>query len=75
MMLWKGSVRSREEALILLNIDTHSRQTVWFESLGRYVQSGAALQCVSPDNPMEHVPEPFHYELRPGEAIVLVTNR
>jgi starch synthase (maltosyl-transferring) len=75
MMLWKGSTRSREEALILLNTDNHSRQTVWFESLRRYVQSGAALRCVSPDNPMEHVAEPFHYELRPGEAIVLVTTR
>jgi starch synthase (maltosyl-transferring) len=75
LMLWKGSVRSREEALILLNIDTYSRQQVWFDTLRRFVQSGAALQCVSPDNPMEHVAEPFHYELRPGEAIVLVTKR
>ena len=75
MMLWKGSVRSREEALILLNTDKYSRQTVWFDTLRRYVQSGAALTCVSPDNPMEHVSEPFHYELRPGEAIVLVTTR
>jgi starch synthase (maltosyl-transferring) len=75
LMLWKGSVRSREEALILLNIDKYSRQQVWFESLGHYVQSGAALHCVSPDNPMEHIATPFHYELRPGEAIVLVTKR
>jgi starch synthase (maltosyl-transferring) len=75
LLLWKGSVRSREEALILLNIDTYSRQSVWFETLRRFVQSGAALRCVSPENPMELVAEPFHYELRPGEAIVLVTNR
>jgi starch synthase (maltosyl-transferring) len=75
LMLWKGSVRSREEAVILLNTDTYNRQSIWFESLRKYVQSGAALKCVSPENPMDHVSEPFHYELRPGEAIVLVTTR
>jgi starch synthase (maltosyl-transferring) len=73
--MWKGSLASREEALVLMNTDVHGRQTVWFESLRRLVQSGAALSCVSPENPMEHVAEPFHYELRPGEAIVLVTRR
>lgn len=75
LMLWKGSTRSREEALVLLNIDVHHRQSVWFDTLRRFVQSGQALTCVSPDNPMEHISEPFHYELRPGEAIVLVTKR
>ena len=75
MMLWKGSTRSREEALILINIDVHNRQSVWFDTLRRFVQSGQALTCVSPENPMDHISEPFHYELRPGEAIVLVTTR
>jgi starch synthase (maltosyl-transferring) len=75
LMLWKGSTRSREEALILLNIDVHNRQSVWFDTLRRFVQSGQALSCVSPENPMDHISEPFHYELRPGEAIVLVTRR
>jgi starch synthase (maltosyl-transferring) len=75
LMLWKGSTRSREEALILLNTSVHQRQTVWFDTLRRFVQSGQALTCVSPENPMEHISEPFHYELRPGEAIVLVTKR
>ncbi|HMA96248.1 MAG TPA: alpha-amylase family glycosyl hydrolase [Polyangiaceae bacterium] len=75
LMLWKGSTRSREEALILLNTDVHNRQSVWFDTLRRFVQSGQALMCVSPENPMEHIAEPFHYELRPGEAIVLVTKR
>ncbi len=73
--MWKGSLTSREEALVFMNTDLHGRQTIWFDSLRRLVQSGAALVCVSPENPMEHVAEPFHYELRPGEAIVLVTRR
>jgi starch synthase (maltosyl-transferring) len=75
LMLWKGSTRSREEALILLNTDVHNRQSLWFDTLRRFVQSGRALTCVSPDNPMDHITEPFHYELRPGEGIVLVTRR
>lgn len=75
LMLWKGSTRSREEALILLNTDVYNRQSVWFDTLRRFVQSGQALICVSPENPMDHISEPFHYELRPGEAIVLVTKR
>jgi starch synthase (maltosyl-transferring) len=75
LMLWKGSTSSREEALILLNMDVYGRQSVWFDTLRRFVQSGQALTCVSPENPMDHISEPFHYELRPGEAIVLVTKR
>lgn len=75
LMLWKGSTRSREEALILINIDVHQRQSIWFDTLRNFVQSGRALTCVSPDNPMDHISEPFHYELRPGEAVVLVTRR
>lgn len=75
LLLWKGSTRSREEALILLNTDVHNRQSIWFDTLRRFVQSGQPLICVSPDNPMDLISEPFHYELRPGEAIVLVTKR
>ncbi len=75
LVMWKGSVRSRQEALILLNTNVHERQNVYCESLRRFVQSGAALRCVSPENPLEHVSEPFQYELRPGEAIVLVAER
>jgi starch synthase (maltosyl-transferring) len=73
--MWKGSLKSRDEALVFLNTDLYQRQTIWFQSLGKLVQAGAALACVSPDNPMEFVSEPFHYELRPGESIVLVTKR
>ena len=75
LALWKGSTRSREEALIVLNTDVHERQTFYIDTLRRLMQSQAPLKCVSPDNPLDHVSEPFHYELRPGEGLVFVTER
>lgn len=73
--LWKGSTNSREEALIVLNTDVHNRQVFAVDMLRRLMQSQAPLKCVSPENPLEHVCEPFHYELRPGESLVFVTER
>ena len=73
--LWKGSTQSREEALIILNMDIHERQVFYIDTLRRLMQAQAPLKCVSPDNPLEHVNEPFHYELRPGEGLVFVTER
>jgi starch synthase (maltosyl-transferring) len=73
--LWKGSTRSREEALIVLNTDVQKRQIFCVDTLRQLMQSQAPLTCVSPDNPLDHVSEPFHYELRPGEALVFVTER
>jgi starch synthase (maltosyl-transferring) len=75
LVMWKGSTRSQDEALIILNKDVFSRQVFYVETLRPLVQSGAALVCVSPENPLDYLPEPFHYELRPGEAIVLVARR
>lgn len=75
LVLWKGSTRTREEALVILNKDIHARHEFWADDLRHLVQSGAALTCVSPENPLEYVHRPFHYDLRPGEAVVLVTER
>jgi starch synthase (maltosyl-transferring) len=75
LVMWKGSHSNRSEALVVLNQDIWNRHLFYATDLGRYVQSGAALECVSPENPMGYVPIPFHYELRPGEAVVLVTHR
>ena len=73
--MWKGALQSREEALIVLNTNVHEYRRFEEESLGRLVQSGAPLSCVSPENPLPFVPEPFVYDLRPGEAIVVVAAR
>lgn len=73
--IWKGSTNSRDEALIILNTDGYNREVFYVDTLRRLMQSQAPLTCVSPDNPLEHICEPFHYELRPGEALVFVTQR
>jgi starch synthase (maltosyl-transferring) len=73
--LWKGSTQSREEALIIMNMSIYDREVFAIDTLRRLMQSQAPLKCVSPENPLDHVSEPFHYEIRPGEALVFVTER
>jgi starch synthase (maltosyl-transferring) len=73
--LWKGSTNNREEALLVLNTDVYDRQVFYVDTIRSLIQSQSPLKCVSPDNPLEHINEPFHYELRPGEGLVFVTER
>lgn len=75
LMMWRGSRASRQEGLVILNKDVWSHQTFYAPKLREWVQSGAPLTCISPDNPMEHVAQPFTYDLRPGEGLVFVTER
>ena len=75
LVLGKGSTKSREEALIVLNTNISERQAFYVDKLRRLMQSQAPLTCVSPENPLNHISEPFHYELRPGEALAFVTQR
>ncbi len=75
LLMWKASTYTREEALIILNKDVHNKQCFQTESLHAYVQSKAPLRDVSPEYPLDYLPEPFTYELRPGQSIVLVAKR
>ena len=75
MLMWKGSTKRPHEALLILNKDPWHHQEFYTDNFRRYVQSGAPLQDVSPEYPLDYIPEPFHYALRPGQGIVLVTSR
>lgn len=75
LVMWKGSLKSRQEGILILNKDVRSRQWFHTPALRHWVQSGAPLRCVSPENPLDYLPEPFEYELRPGEGIVLIADR
>jgi starch synthase (maltosyl-transferring) len=75
LLLWKASARHRDEALLILNKDPWNHQEFATEHFRNYVQAGAPLKDVSPEYPMEYLHEPFHYALRPGQGIVLVTHR
>nr|VFJ93384.1 MAG: starch synthase (maltosyl-transferring) [Candidatus Kentron sp. H]VFJ94103.1 MAG: starch synthase (maltosyl-transferring) [Candidatus Kentron sp. H]VFK02271.1 MAG: starch synthase (maltosyl-transferring) [Candidatus Kentron sp. H] len=75
LLMWKASARSPDEGLIILNKDPWNRQHFYVDNLRQYVQAGAPLRDVSPSDRMEFLPEPFSYELRPGECRALVTSR
>jgi starch synthase (maltosyl-transferring) len=75
LLMWKASVKNKDEALLILNKDFSQHQEFWSDRLRHYVQSGAPLKDVSPEHPLEYIHEPFHYALRPGQGILLVTTR
>lgn len=75
LLMWKASATRKDEALLVLNKDPWQHQEFYTESFRHYVQAGAPLRDVSPEHRLEYLHEPFHYALRPGQGIVLVTAR
>jgi starch synthase (maltosyl-transferring) len=73
LFLWKGSLRARQEALIILNKDVHEKQHFHTDNLYTYIQAKGPLRDVSPEYPLDYLPTPYEYGLRPGQGIVLVT--
>jgi len=75
LFLWKASTTSKDEALLILNKDPWQRQEFYVDHFRHFVQAGAPLRDISPEHVLEYIHEPFHYVLRPGQGIVLVTSR
>jgi starch synthase (maltosyl-transferring) len=75
LLMWKASAHHKDEALLILNKDPWAHQEFQTDTFRHFVQAGAPLTDVSPEYPMEYIHEPFHYSLRPGQGIVLVTKR
>ena len=75
LLMWKASAKHRDEALLILNKDLWNYQDFYTDHFRHFIQSGAPLQDVSPEFPLEYIHEPFHYGLRPGQGIILVTSR
>ncbi|MEE9122552.1 MAG: alpha-amylase family glycosyl hydrolase [Syntrophobacteria bacterium] len=75
LVVWKASMKTREESLLILNKDIDDKQRFYAESLQEYVQAGAPLVDVSPEYSLAYIPTPFSYDLLPGQGIVLVTVR
>lgn len=73
LVLWKACSTNGGEALLLLNKDPWNRQHFHIDDLYEYVQSAPPLTDVSPEWPMDHLPNPFDYELPPGTGRVLVS--
>jgi len=75
LLMWKASVNSGEEALLILNKDIDNRQHFFSNDLRQFVQSGRPMTDISPKYQLDFIPAPFHYELRPGQGILLITSR
>ena len=77
LFMWKASLQTKEEALIILNKDMHHHQHFYVANFQEYVQAGEGADFVdiSPEYPMDYIPAPFVYDLRPGQGIVLITSR
>ena len=75
LLLWKGSLHAKQEALIILNKDAYNKQHFYTSNLYQYVQTPGPLTDVSPEFPLDYLPTPFEYGLRPGQGIVLVTGK
>jgi starch synthase (maltosyl-transferring) len=75
LLMWKASAKHKDEALLILNKDPHQHQEFATDHFRHFVQGRAPLQDVSPEYALEYIHEPFHYALRPGQGIVLVTQR
>jgi starch synthase (maltosyl-transferring) len=75
LVMWKGSANTLEESLVILNKDIHNKQNFHAENLNTYFHSGVAPFDISPEYPLDYLPAPFSYDLRPGQGIVLVTSR
>jgi len=72
MLMWKGSTKTNQEALLILNKNIWQQEHFQVDDLYRYVQS-SPLHDVSPEWAMDYLPSPFHFDLAPGMGRVLVT--
>ena len=75
LFMWKASTRTQEESLLMLNKDIQGMQSVYLENLQKYLQARAPLVDISPEYPLDFIPAPFSYDLRPGQGIVLISSR
>ncbi|MDA8387038.1 MAG: alpha-amylase family glycosyl hydrolase [Nitrospiraceae bacterium] len=75
LVMWKASVATEEEALLILNKDMRGKQRFCVEDIHRLLQAGAPVSDVSPEYALDYIPSPFRYDLRPGQGIVLATKR
>jgi hypothetical protein len=71
--MWKGSSRTEEESLLILNKDIRRSQTFQTDNLFQYVQGRAPKVDISPEHTLHYLPPAISYDLRPGQGIVLAT--
>jgi starch synthase (maltosyl-transferring) len=75
LFMWKASGNSSEESLIILNKDIYNYQHFHAEDLWRLTAMETPLKDISPDYALDYIDTHFSYYLRPGQGIVLETER
>ncbi len=73
LLLRKTSSRSPEKALLVLNKDIHNHRHFHAGNICDLIEAGAPCTDVSPEYPLDPLPRPFSYDLRPGQGIVLIS--
>ena len=75
LLLWKACAEDPEEVLILLNKDIWHHQHFYADRLDDFVQAAPPLTDISPEYRLDFLPDPFVYDLRPGQGFVLLARR
>jgi starch synthase (maltosyl-transferring) len=74
LLMWKSSTKPPHEALLILNKDPWNYQEFYSENFHHWIKSSKPLRDVSPEFPLDQIHHPFHYALRPGQGIVIITS-
>jgi starch synthase (maltosyl-transferring) len=74
LLMWKASMDVIEESLLILNKDIYNKQHFYTEKLQEYFHAVAPLVDISPEYPLNYLPVPFLYDLRPGQGILLLSS-
>jgi starch synthase (maltosyl-transferring) len=75
LVLWKGSVHAREEALLVLNTDLWEARRFRANDLGALMETSSPIVDVSPGDPQGDISGPLSLDLRPGQGRVFVASR
>jgi len=67
----KKSDTSNEKTLILINNANHHREFYNGNLLGSVFEGCSSIEDISPEYPMDNVPNDFHYNLRPYQVKIL----
>jgi starch synthase (maltosyl-transferring) len=75
LLMWKASTDLPEESLLVLNKDVYNKQHFYSENLREHFQAATPPVDISPEYPLDFIPAPFSYDLRPGQGIILISSR
>jgi len=75
LLMWKAAIEGKQEALLIINKDIHNKQPFYAENLQNFLQTGTPLVDVSPEYRLDYIHTPFHYDLRPGQGIILIAEQ